>query len=97
MKIFVALATIAAISAVAPANAQSVHQKNAKSAVKNCWVQTDSSRLTGYYDVCTDTKIMEEAPRRQLTIANTPPSTTVPDSPRDSGGDGGGGGGGGQR
>ena len=97
---FVTLMTILAISAVVPANAQTVQQKNASSNVRNCWVQTDASRLTGYYDVCTDTKqIVVEAPRRQITVENVPPSTTVPDSPRDSGGggSGGGGGGGGQR
>ena len=80
------------MSAVVPANAQSVHQKNANSG-KTCWIQTDSSRLTGYYDVCTDTKQID-APRRQLTLESPPPSVTVADSPRDSGGDAGGGGGG---
>lgn len=81
-NLYIALTAVLAMSAVVPANAQSQSRQQ-------CWFQTDSSRLTGFYDVCPDAKVVEQAaPRRQLTIV------THIDSPRDSGGEGNGGGGG---
>ena len=83
-SLLVALTAFLTMSAVVPADAQSQTRKQ-------CWYLTDSSRLTGFYDVCTDTKVLEEVRARQLTIR------TLIDSPRDSGNEAGGGGGGGQR
>lgn len=81
-NLYIALTAVLAMSAVVPANAQSQSRQQ-------CWFQTDSSRLTGFYDVCPDAKVVEQAaPRRQVTVI---------DSPRDSGGEGNGGGGGGGR
>ncbi len=91
--IYLNLAAVAAFLAAGPANAQSVRADNAER--QQCWFQTDSSRLTGYYDVCPDNRLPEAlAPRRPVVtfdppppVIGIPPVIAVTDSPRDSGGD----------
>lgn len=80
--LFVSLTALLALSAIVPASAANR---------KQCWHQTDASRLTGFYDVCPDQKVQEiAAPARKQTFE------VIADSPRDSGGEGNGGGGGGR-
>ena len=90
-SLLITLTAVLAISAVVPANAKPIGHSG-----KMCFVATDASRLTGYYEACTDTKPL-------ITITNTlkktpfGPESKTADSPRDSGGgDSGGGGGGGK-
>ena len=78
-SLFIALTALLAMLTVVPANAQSQTRQL-------CWYLTDSSRLTGFYDACPDTKVLEEGRIRSQTVR------TFVDSPRDSGGDGNGGG-----
>ena len=88
-NLLIALTAVLAASAAVPANAKPIGQSG-----KTCWVATDASKLTGYYQACnTDTKLLNvsAAAVKKGTFGDELKSS---DSPRDSGGDGGGGGGG---
>lgn len=83
---FVTATILLAVSAVPPAHGQSA-KKNTNQAAKNCWVQTDPSRMTGYYAACpADKNAQVTVPRGRPASGNNPVPAMPSESSRDSGG-----------